>query len=117
MSLTRDDYAAIIRDGAQSVGTESALNLLVLHVPIFANPVLNKIARLVISKILEKLIQQTEFGMFYAYVDIRTSAQGRAFIEAVQARKALGKDATPEEKEKAEHDQIRRFAELASWNS
>lgn len=66
---------------------------------------LNPITTLVLSKLVDILFRETEFLIFYAYVDVRTSAQGRAFSEAaINYNRAL-KDGTLSEEDKKKYEE------------
>lgn len=111
---TRDEYANTIKTGAVSLGTGMAMTALVTKFPILSNPILNKLTEWVVDEIVETLVLKTEFGLFFSYIDLRVNKQGQAFFNAVKVRQELGEDATSEERDRAERDQIHAFSELAS---
>lgn len=90
---------------------------LVARFPWLAHPILRTIAEEIVENILEELIQKTEFGAFYAYIDIRVNKQGRAMLDAAMAYQRVKATGSAEEKAHAEKELIRRFAALASWTS
>lgn len=112
---TRDQYVESLKDFALSMGKQQVLKLLLAQLPAkittgFIGSLFNPLLGFIVGKALEIAIRETEIGMFFLYIDLRTSAQGRAFYDAAQ--KNLDKQrgaSTPEEKAKAEKELIDAF--------
>lgn len=113
----RDRYAQTIKTGASTIGTTLAMSSIVAKYPIFANPFLHAIAEHFVEELIEGLVIKTEFSLFFNYIDLRTTKQGRDFFEALTKKQSLPKTATPEEIQSAEDDQVRKFALLAHLGS
>jgi len=114
---TRDEYAELIKSAALSAGKTLVMQVLVQRLPFLASAFFNPVAAWLVGKILTIAIKETEFGLFFLYIDLRTNAQGRAFQEAVLHNATAQKTGTPQEKADAEAqliDSFRRFVRLAN---
>lgn len=107
--MSREDDVALIKQTALDLGRRVVLTYLAAQVPIFANYFLRWLADLIISKVLSVAINQTEFGVFFLYVDLRVNSQGKSFEEAARA----WFNAKPEEKAKYEKDYLDKFYAIA----
>lgn len=78
---------------------------------------MNPILGFVVGKVLEIAIRETEIGLFFLYIDLRTSTQGRDFEKYMRLNLDAQKNGTPEQKAKAEKelkDAFRAFAKLTN---
>lgn len=110
----RDDYVRFLKDLALSIAKKQVLAILIPALPqalttgivgTFLTPVIGYVVGLA----LEIAIEKTELGMFFLYIDLRTSAQGRDFEKAARANLDLQKTGSPEQREAAEKELIRAF--------
>ena len=114
--MTRDEYAALLKDAALTTGKRLVIEAIGKAVPFLGTSFFSPIVGWIVGKVLTIAIEQTEFGLFFLYIDLRTSSQGRDFEKAAQANQAAQKG-TPDEKQKAEAhliDALRRFARYDS---
>lgn len=79
--MTHQEYIDSIRASALNFGKEAVINYIKSKAPFFLIPVLNPITSLIVSKILEILLKETEFAAFFYYIDTRTSHQGELFAQ------------------------------------
>lgn len=114
----RDEYAEFLKNTALSIGKEAVIKLLMAQLPkeltsgivgFFLNPLLG----FLVGVILEIAIKQTEIGLFFLYIDLRTSAQGREFEKMARANLEKQKNGTPAEKLKSEKELIVAFKAFA----
>jgi bacteriorhodopsin len=80
--VNKDQYAEMIKDAALDIGKKAVMQFLVSKASWLALSWVNPFVAWIVGKVLEIAIKQTEMGMFFMYIDLRTSAQGRAFQEA-----------------------------------
>lgn len=111
--MTRDEYVAFLKSSALEIGKRAVLKSLASQVPLFSGGFPAWVAGLIVGKVLEVLIQQSEFGAFFLYIDIRTNFQGQKFEEAALA----WYNASPEEKGKYEKEYLDSFYKFASLKS
>jgi hypothetical protein len=71
----------------------------------------------IIGRIIEFALDKTELGIFFKYIDLRTSEQGREFEKAALNHSNKLKDGTDEEKKLAEKDLILAFKRFAKFSS
>lgn len=62
-----------------------------------------------VGVVLEIAVRETEMGLFFLYIDLRTSAQGRDFEKQARSNFEVQKNGTPEEKAAAEKELIDSF--------
>lgn len=96
------------------MGKEAVLKLLLTQLPAkmttgFFGALLNPIFGFLVGKILEIAIRETEIGLFFLYIDLRVSQQGRAFEETMRANLDAQKSGDPAKIEKAEKELINAF--------
>lgn len=107
--MDRDEYVKFVKSTALDLGKRTVMSALVKKAPIFASGPLSFIAILIIGKILEYAIMQSEFGAFFLYVDLRVDRQGFEFEKA--AREWY--DASPNEKINFEGAYLEKFYNVA----
>lgn len=110
----RDAYVEFLKSTALAMGKKAVLTLLIPQLPKiltsgFLGAIFSPLLGFVVSKVLEIAIRETEIGMFFLYIDLRTSMQGRDFEKAARANLEKQKTGSPEEKAKAEKELIDAF--------
>lgn len=113
MSLTHEDYVNMLKDTALKMGKKALKDKALKVVPFLFWGPLGPITEIVIGKVVETVIIQSELVAFYYYIDLRTSSQGRAFSRAAHANYKAQQSGTEEEKKKAEKDLIEAFNNFA----
>ncbi len=120
---TRDAYVELLKSTALSMGKQAVLKLLIPQLPKwlvsgFVGSIITPIIGFIVGKALEIAIRETEMGMFFLYIDLRTSAQGRAFAEAAQKNfESRKNNASPEEIAKAEKELTDAFRSFVKFTS
>lgn len=114
---TRDQYAEIIKSAALSAGKKAVIASLKSRFPFFALPIVSPILGWIVTSVLTEAILQTEFGLFFSYIDMRTMQQGRDFEAAALANYRAQKFGTAQEKKNAEALLIDRFRALAKFTN
>lgn len=112
--MSQKDYVETIKQAAVSMGTRLVFDFIVSKIPFLAGVIFNPILSWIIGKILSIAINQTEMGAFFLYVDLRTSAQGRAFEKAALAHANAKSD---EEKKNAEKELIDTFRAFVKFTN
>lgn len=117
-----DDYVKFLKDLALSIGKKQVLALLIPALPTglttgFIGTLLNPLFGFIVGLVLEFAIRETEIGMFFLYIDLRTSAQGRDFEAAARANLDKQKNGSPEQKAKAEKELIDAFRAFVKFTN
>ncbi len=115
--MTRDEYVELIKSTALDLGQRFVMSYLVAKLPFLAWPIVNPIASFIVGYVLKIAIRETEFGLFYLYIDTRTNKQGVAFMEAAIRNRKAQESGTPEEKEKAEKELIDAFRAFVKFTN
>ncbi len=114
--MNQQQYADLIKQAALSMGKKFVFNFVVSKIPILGNVVFGPVVGWVIGKVLEIAILKTEMGLFFIYIDLRTSQQGRDFQDAA-FKNALAQKGTNEklkkEYEKNLIDSFRAFVKFS----
>lgn len=119
---SRDEYVELLKSTALSLGKKEILPILLAQLPAklttgFLGAILNPILGFVVGKVLEIAIRETEIGLFFLYIDLRTSTQGRNFEKYMRANLDAQRNGTPDQKAKAEKelkDAFKAFVKLTS---
>ena len=114
--MTIDDLVEQLKGAIITIGTQSVMAFLSVNAPFFALPVIRQITEFAVNKIISLAIKETEIGAFFAYVDIYTKAQVKAFEEAAIRNKIAQESGTDEEKKKAEEAFIAAARDLIKFN-
>ena len=107
--MTHQEYVDAIKASAISTGKKVLIGAVSKKLPFLFVPVIGPVVGLVLGKIVELLVKETEFAIFFKYIDMRTSAQGRDFSEAAINNFKIQQSGTPEEKAKSEKELIEKF--------
>lgn len=99
-----------------NLGTESVIAYLSVQFPFFAMPIVNRITKWMVSRIITILVQKTELGVTMIKNHINTAKQGKDFTESAQKYTEVLKNGTPEEIEKAKLDKINKARDLIRFN-
>lgn len=106
--MTQKDLVEIAKSYMSKVLKTAILATLKSTLPILNVPFLNFITTKFVNYILDKVIIQLENTAFYAYTDLRVSAEGRAYVAAYTKYK----DAPAPLKETYEKELVDAFANL-----
>lgn len=106
-----------IKKALLSTGKEVLIKALVKKVPFLFFGPWGAVTELLIGKLVEILINETEFATFALYIDLRTDRQGKVFSEAVRKNYHAQLNGTEDEKIKSEKELIEKFKEFAMLTS
>jgi hypothetical protein len=117
VSLSRDQYVAAMKETALRVGKSVVMDWLIARAPFLSWSFPNLVVGYLVGLVLEIAIKETEFGMFFVYIDVRTTRQGRAFEAAAARNKYVQEFGTAEDKQRAERDLIAAFRDFVRLTS
>jgi hypothetical protein len=118
--MTREEYVTYLQDAALTIAKRGVMDrLMKLWPKLMGRTLFNGLTGWVVGLVLDLAIKETELGAFFLFIDLRTSAQGRAFEGAALHNASVRASATstPEEKLQAEADVISTFRSLAKLTS
>lgn len=107
--MNADAYAEMIKQAAFSTGKHLVLKFVVGKLPFMGNIFFGPIVGFFVGKVLEIAILKTEMGIFFTFIDLRTSQQGREFAAAALANIEAQKSSDPKVRANAEKKQIDAF--------
>lgn len=111
--MTYDESVDSLKSAALDLGKKLVMNYLLAQAPFLATGFVGKLTSLFVGKVLEILINKTEFGAFFLFIDVRVNQQGKDFAEA-----AIKYHQAPDsEKPKYEKDYLEKFYNLVSLKS
>ena len=91
------------------MGTKLLVKEVAARLPFLFVPILGPFTKIILEKIVVLLFTQTEFAIFFKYIDMRTDFQGREFSQAALANYQAQRTGTPEQKLAAEEKLIKKF--------
>ena len=106
---THQEYVDAVKKAAISTGKKALITYLTKKVPYLFVPVLGPVVSLLLGKVVEILIKETEFAIFFQYIDMRVDGQGRDFSEAVILNHKAHLSGDKDEIIKAEANLIKKF--------
>jgi hypothetical protein len=107
--MTKEEYANQIKESALSIGKQAVMQFLITKFPWMGMTLINPIVGLLVGYILGIAIKETEFGLFYQYIDMRTGQQQSEFEKAAMENFRAQQSGTLEEKLNAEKNLIAKF--------
>lgn len=112
MAQTHQEYVDAIKKSAIATGKKLLIREVLKRLPFLFVPILGPITELILGKVVEILVQETEFALFFNYIDMRVDAQGRAFSDAATKNYQVQLNGTVEEKAAAEKELVEKFREF-----
>ena len=115
--MTREETAAHLKEAALSIGKTVVMQILVQRFAFMGLAFVNPIVGLLVGYVLGIAIKETELGLFFNYIDMRTGNQMNEFETAEMTNFKVQQNGTTEEKANAEKillDKFRSFARLTS---
>lgn len=82
--MNRSEYVQIIRSSLVSMIKERVMKGLISQLPFFASGPLGFIASALLGKLINFLIDGAEVIAFISFIEVRTSLQGKAFLESAK---------------------------------
>lgn len=119
---TRDEYVALLKSAALTAAKKSVMKFLAAELPSalttgIIGSILTPVLGFIAGKVLEIAIEKTELGLFFLYIDLRTSAQGREFEKAMRKNLEAQRGGSIRDKEAAERELIDSFRRLAKFTN
>jgi hypothetical protein len=115
--VTNQESADALKEAAKKIGSAATLEYLMAIAPWVRLPVIYQVFKWLIEFILSTAINKTELGAFFLFIDVRTSMQGREFIEAAQKNRQAQMNGTQKEKLTAERNLIDSFRAFVRFTS
>lgn len=115
--MTHQEYVDSIKSAALSLASKFALGYIYFEVPWLNTIGLKQITEFIVNWVLKITIDKTEFGIFFFYIDLRTSGQRSAFDAAAIALAKAKKEGTNEEIKAAEATLIDVFRKFAKFTN
>lgn len=107
--IKHQDYVDAIKKSAISTGKKVLIQTVASKLPFLFVPVLGPIVSLALGKVVEILVEQTEFAIYFKYIDLRVDKQGRDFSQAAIRNLEAQKSGDKEEIVKAEKELMEKF--------
>lgn len=111
---TRDEYVAAMKQAFATLGKQVVVKFVATKVPFLASPFLSPFVGWFADLALKALVESTETGVFFLYIDMRVGAQARGFEAAAYANYTAQQTGTPEEKARAKKKLQEEFVRFAS---
>lgn len=115
--MKHSEYVEVIKNTAINLGKKTLMKALLTKVPFLFYGPFGVITELLIEKALVILIRETEFAVFFKYIDMRVDQQGKDFTEAALNNYRIQQNGTPEEKKKSEEELISKFKSFVKLTS
>jgi len=103
MSL-RDEYVASVKSAFVTLGKDAVMKLLIQKVPFLSWGFFNPIASMFVGWVLTQVVDATETGLFFLYIDMRVNTQAKDFEQAAYNNYKTRLNGTPEEIKLAEEN-------------
>jgi len=125
----RDEFAEALKQAAITIGKKGLMQFLSKKILAWAAgkayeklvtsiwTIANPIVGFFLGWIVVYLVKETEFGIFFWYIDTRATKQGRDFVGAALVNQQVQQHGTDEEKKNAENHLRETFYNLASLRS
>lgn len=118
---SRDEYVELLKSAALSMGKKAVMEYLRAHLPKlfagFLGKIANPIIGYLVGVVLEIAVRETEMGLFFLYVDLRTSAQGKDFEKQMRANLEAQKTGDLAKIAKAEKELIDAFKAFVKFTN
>lgn len=117
MEFSRQDNISVLEWAMKSTLVKVFDGILISAFPFLGMPAVKQLMDLVLGDIIGRVVKDADMGVFYAYTDLRVSAQGRDFIKAAEEHQRILKGGTDAEKQKSEDELFLKFRSLARLNA
>lgn len=111
--MSHDEYVEMLKDTLLRQLKNSVVKALLTKFAFLSWGPLGPLVSLVVGKILEIAIYQSELVIYLLYTDFRVAKQGRDFNKALEANLEAQKNGNEDEKLKAEQNLKDSFRNLA----
>lgn len=107
--MTHQEYVDAIKKSAIATGKKLLIQAIAKKLPFLFVPVIGPITSFALEKVVEILVRETEFGIYFKYIDLRVDAQGRDFSEAAIKNYHVQQSGDKDAIAKAERELIEKF--------
>lgn len=114
---SRDTYVASIKSAFVTLGVKTVMGFLTVEIPFLASPIIQPIVQWFVEMIINRIVDAGEMQAFFFYIDTRVDKQGKEFEAAAYANFEAQKNGTPEQKQAAKEDLMRKFKSFAVLKS
>lgn len=115
--MTHQDYADIIKSAALSSAKSAMLSYFAKKIPFLTTKFMNPITTYLVDVFLKILIRETEFAVFFMYIDLRTSFQAKRFEKSAMEYENAKKSNDQAKIKEYESRLINDFRLLAKYNT
>lgn len=102
-----------MKSSAVKLGSSSALFYIFGQLPFLKVPFFKQITEAIVNQIVKILVEKTEVGLFFLYIDTRTSKQGEVFAQMAYKNFIAQQIGNEIEKKIAEENLINAFKNFA----
>lgn len=113
--MTRQEYVDALKSAIVTGVTKSAVGYLIAQLP-FLSP-FRFIIDAIIERLVSFLVNKTELGLFFMYVDFRTNAQAKDFEQSAIRNYLARKWGNADEIKLAEVELLESFRNFAKFTS
>ncbi len=117
MPGSHQEYVEAMKNEAIRRGVDALCGEVLRNLPFLMTGPFGIITKFIITKAVTVLIQKTEFGIFFKYIDLRVDSQGKDFSAAAVKNYQIQKTGTPEEIKKSEEELAQKFKNFIMFNS
>lgn len=114
---TRDEYVAVIKSTFVSLGKTLIVETANKYLPFLSLPVIKQVFNYVIDWALTLLVDKTETGIFFLYIDFRVAAQSKEFERAAYVNYYAQQTGTKEQKRDAKIQLLKASREFIALKS
>lgn len=111
--MKHQEYVDAIKKSAVATGKKVLVEYFKKQLPFMFLPGLGPITGFVLEKAVEVLVRETEFGIFFQYIDLRVDKQGLDFSQAAIKNYRAQQSGDKDEIAKAEKELIEKFRSFA----
>lgn len=111
--MTRDQSIGAIKIAFATIGREAVMGWLIAQIPVLAHPFLRAVLNQFIDELMNFIVDGAETGVFFRYIDVRSTRQGRDFESSAFRNAVAQMSGTPEEKANAKKDLLEKFYAFA----
>lgn len=115
--MTQQDYADILKSAALSSAKSAMLSYFARNIPFLTSKFMNPITTYLIEVFLKILIRETEFAVFFMYIDLRTSFQAKRFEASAMEYENAKKSGNKQKIKDIESKLIDDFRLLAKFSA
>jgi len=110
--MTYDQYVEQIKSFLLKQLVDKVYDIIITKITFLSWGPLGPLLKIILEKIIEIILYETEMAIFFLYTDLRVNAQGRKFYDAIEANMEAQEGGNEEDKQRTEKELIDSFREL-----